>query len=278
MKSQLLYEGIDLHGYETMNLHARLWLGSTLWILTIEILKEFPILSKLDPAVYSPPESSITKELIEQELHGMSVDKAIEEKRLFILDFHDLLSPFIERMNNLPGTVFFYSKTGILTPIVIELSLPPTPSSSRNKYVHTCGHDATTHWIWKLAKAHVCSNDAGVHQLVNHCRGKYAMELSSWWFDMEALPADLIRSGGSFSARYAADGLLIWSAIKEWVEFYVEHFYTEPDSVTSDVELQAWWDEIKIKGHYDKRNEPWWPKLASKDDLWDILTTMIWTA
>ena len=100
--------------------------------------------------------------------------QAIEEKRLFILDFHDMLLPFIKRMNNLPGrkayasrTVFFYSKTGILTPIAIELSLPPTPSS-RNKYVYTHGHDATTHWIWKLAKAHVCSNDAGVHQLVNH--------------------------------------------------------------------------------------------------------------
>ncbi|XWS22731.1 hypothetical protein CRYUN_Cryun29cG0061500 [Craigia yunnanensis] len=328
----------------------------------IEILKEFPILSKLDPAIYGPPESSITKELIEQELHGISVDKAIEEKRLFILDFHDILLPFIKRMNNLPGrkayasrTVFFYSKTGILTPIAIELSLPPTPSSSRNKYVYTHGHDATKYWIWKLAKAHVCSNDAGVHQLVNHwlrthaCMepyiiathrqlssmhpiykllhphmrytleinalarqslinaggiieacfspGKYAMELSSaayesWRFDMEALPADLIRRGMAVEDPsmpgglklviedypYAADGLLIWYAIKEWVESYVEHFYTEPDSVTSDVELQAWWNEIKSRGHYDKRNEPWWPKLATKEDLTGILTIMIWIA
>uniref|UniRef100_A0A803LLH7 Lipoxygenase domain-containing protein n=1 Tax=Chenopodium quinoa TaxID=63459 RepID=A0A803LLH7_CHEQI len=28
--------------------------------------------------------------------------------------------------------------------------------------------DATTNWLWQLAKAHVCANDAGVHQLVNH--------------------------------------------------------------------------------------------------------------
>ncbi|XVE92190.1 hypothetical protein REPUB_Repub01dG0075800 [Reevesia pubescens] len=329
--------------------------------VNIEIAKEFPILSKLDPAIYGPSESAITKELIEQELHGMNVDKAIEEKRLFILDFHDMLLPFIKRMNNIPGrkayasrTVFFYSKNGILTPIVIELSLPPTPSS-RNKYVFTCGHDATTYWIWKLTKAHVCSNDAGVHQLVNHwlrthaCMepyiiathrqlssmhpiykllhphmrytleinalarqslingggvieasfspGKYAMELSSaayesWRFDMEALPADLIRRGMAVEDPstpggvklviedypYAADGLLIWSAIKEWIESYVEHFYTESDSVTSDIELQAWWNEIKNRGHYDKRNEPWWPKLATKEDLSGILTTMIWIA
>lgn len=77
---------------------------------------------------------------------------------------------------------------------------------------------------------------------------------------------------------YAADGLLIWSAIKELVESYVEHYYSEPDSISSDVELQAWWDEIRTKGHYDKRNETWWPKLETQDDLSGILSTMIWTA
>lgn len=82
--------------------------------------------------------------------------------------------PFIEKMNELPDrkayasrTVYYYSDN-ILRPIVIELSLPPTESSPRNKYIYTHGHDATTSWIWKLAKAHVCSNDAGVHQLMNH--------------------------------------------------------------------------------------------------------------
>ncbi|XP_035540473.1 lipoxygenase 6, chloroplastic-like [Juglans regia] len=331
--------------------------------VNIEILKEFPILSELDPAVYGPPESALTKELIEQELNGLSVEKAIEEKRLFILDYHDMLLPFIKKINSLPGrksyasrTIFFYTKTGLLRPIAIELSLPPAPSSPQNKRVYTHGHDATMHWTWKLAKAHVCSNDAGVHQLVNHwlrthaCMepyiiathrqlssmhpiykllhphmrytleinalarqslingggiieacfspGNYAMELSSvaykslWRFDMEALPADLLRRGMAVEDPsmpcgvrlviedypYAADGLLIWSATQEWVENYVNHFYTEPNSVTSDLELQAWWNEIKNKGHYDKRNEPWWPKLNTKEDLSRILTSMIWIA
>ncbi|XP_020229857.1 lipoxygenase 6, chloroplastic [Cajanus cajan] len=331
--------------------------------VNIELLKEFPIRSKLDPAVYGPPESAITKELLEQELGGMSLEQAIEEKRLFILDYHDMLLPFIEKMNSLPGrkayasrTILFYAKTGIVRPIAIELSLPETHSSPPNKRVYTQGHDATTHWIWKLAKAHVCSNDAGIHQLVNHwlrthaCMepyiiathrqlssmhpiykllhphmrytleinalarqnlingggiieasfspGKYAMELSSaayknlWRFDMESLPADLIRRGMAVEDPsmpcgvklviedypYAADGLLIWSAIKEWVESYVGHFYSDPNSVTSDVELQAWWSEIKLKGHCDKKNEPWWPKLDTKEDLSGILTTMIWVA
>lgn len=77
---------------------------------------------------------------------------------------------------------------------------------------------------------------------------------------------------------YAADGILIWSAIKEYVESYVQHFYSKPNSVKSDVELQAWWHEIKNKGHPDKQDEPWWPKLDTKEDLSGILTTMIWVA
>ncbi|KAI9125705.1 hypothetical protein K1719_003123 [Acacia pycnantha] len=101
--------------------------------------------------------------------------KAIEEKRLFILDFHDMLLPFIRKINSLrrrkayaSRTVLFHTPKGILRPLAIEVSLPPTPSSPWNKQVYTHGHDATTYWTWKFAKAHVCSNDAGIHQLVNH--------------------------------------------------------------------------------------------------------------
>lgn len=77
---------------------------------------------------------------------------------------------------------------------------------------------------------------------------------------------------------YAADGLLIWSAIEDLVKSYVDHYYSEPNSITSDVELQAWWNEIKNKGHYDKKDEPWWPKLNTKEDLSGILTIIIWIA
>ncbi|RWW35082.1 hypothetical protein GW17_00000135 [Ensete ventricosum] len=128
--------------------------------------------------------------------------------------------------------------------------------------------------------------------------GKYSMELSSaaykslWRFDMEALPADLIRRGMAIEDPsmpcgvklviedypYAADGLLVWSAIEDWVKDYVTHYYSDDSGVTSDVELQAWWDEIKNKGHPDKRNEPWWPNLNTKEDLIHILTIMVWTA
>lgn len=101
--------------------------------------------------------------------------QAMEEKRLFILDYYDILMPFMKKMNSLPGkkayasrTIFFHTRHGALRPIAIELALPSSPSSPQNKWVYTHGHDATSYWTWKLAKAHVCSNDAGIHQLVNH--------------------------------------------------------------------------------------------------------------
>nr|ASI38492.1 LOX2 [Allium cepa] len=330
--------------------------------VSIERLREFPIVSKLDPAVYGPPESAITKEIIEHELNGMSLEEAMESNKLFILDHHDLFLPFIKRINSskerkgyATRTIFYLADRG-LRPIAIELSLPPCPSNPSRKRVYTHGHDATSFWIWKLAKAHVCSNDAGVHQLVNHwlrthacmetyiiashrqlsslhpifkllhphmrytmemnalarqslingggiiesCFGpeRYSVEISSaayksmWRFDMEALPADLIRRGMAVEDPsspcdiklviedypYASDGILVWSAIEDWVRSYIDHFYTDSNMIGADSELQAWWQEIRNKGHPDKKDEPWWPNLKTKDDLRNILTTIIWTA
>lgn len=101
--------------------------------------------------------------------------QAIEEDKLFIIDYYDLYLPFLEGINALDGrksyatrTIFFLTPTGTLKPIAIELSLPPAGPSSRSKRVVTSPVDATSNWMWQIAKAHVCSNDAGVHQLVNH--------------------------------------------------------------------------------------------------------------
>ncbi|KAJ0987333.1 hypothetical protein J5N97_005689 [Dioscorea zingiberensis] len=145
--------------------------------VNIECLRVFPPVSKLDPAIYGPPESSIKEEHIIGHLNGMSVQEAIEEKKLFMLDFHDTYLPFVDRINTQDGrkayatrTIFFLTPLGTLKPIAIELSLPAAApkNSTRAKRVFTPPTDATTTWLWQLAKAHVCSNDAGVHQLVNH--------------------------------------------------------------------------------------------------------------
>lgn len=91
------------------------------------------------------------------------------------MDYHDVYLPFLDRINALDGrksyatrTIFFLTPNGTLNPVAIELSLPYAGQSSRAKRVLTPPVDATTTWLWRLAKAHVSANDAGVHQLVHH--------------------------------------------------------------------------------------------------------------
>ncbi|XP_031473610.1 linoleate 13S-lipoxygenase 2-1, chloroplastic-like [Nymphaea colorata] len=330
--------------------------------LSIQLLTEFPIVSKLDPKVYGPPESAITKQLVEQQIRGvMTVEEAIEQKKLFIVDYHDILLPYVNKVRELSGTtlygsraLFFHNKLGTLEPVAIELTRPPSSTKPQWKQVFSPGVDATNVWLWRLAKAHFLAHDSGYHQLVSHwlrthcctepyiiaanrqlsamhpiyrllhphfrytmeinalarqdlinadgiiekCFSplKYSIEISSaaydklWRFDYQALPADLIQRGmavedptAEHGVRlviddypFANDGLLIWSATKEWVADYVNHFYEDSQKVVSDAELQAWWSEVRNKGHADKKDEPWWPALDSRESLVQVLTTIIW--
>lgn len=327
--------------------------------VNIEGLKFFPPVSKLDPEIYGPQESVLKEEHILGQLNGMTVQQAIIKNKLFMINYHDVYVPFLDRINALDGrksyatrTIFFLTPLGTLKPIAIELSLGP---SSGSKRVVTPPVDATTNWMWQLAKAHVCANDAGVHQLVNHwlrthaCMepfilsahrqlsamhpiyklldphmrytldinalarqklinadgiiescftpGRYCMEISCaayknlWRFDMEGLPADLVRRGMAVpdpaqpngvkllikDYPYATDGLLIWSAIEKWVCTYVNHYYRHSSLICNDKELQAWYSESINVGHADLRHERWWPTLNNTQDLVSILTTLIWT-
>ncbi|RDX81330.1 Linoleate 13S-lipoxygenase 3-1, chloroplastic, partial [Mucuna pruriens] len=327
--------------------------------VNIEGLKVFPPVSKLDPEVYGHQESALKEEHILGQLNGMTVQQAIVENKLFMINYHDVYVPFLDGINALDDrksyatrTIFFLTPLGTLKPIAIELSLGP---SSGSKRVVTPPMDATTNWKWQLAKAHVCANDAGVHQLVNHwlrthaCTepfilsahrqlsamhpifklldphmrytldinalarqklinadgiiescftpGRYCTEISSaayknlWRFDMEGLPADLIRRGMAVpdpterngikllieDYPYATDGLLIWSAIENWVRTYVNYYYRHSSQICNDKELQAWYSESINVGHADLRHERWWPTLNNNEDLVSILTTLIWT-
>lgn len=77
---------------------------------------------------------------------------------------------------------------------------------------------------------------------------------------------------------YAADGLEIWSAIKTWVEEYCSFYYKTDEMVQKDSELQSWWKELREEGHGDKKDEPWWPKMQTLDELIESCTIIIWTA
>ncbi|MCE0481750.1 hypothetical protein HAX54_039745 [Datura stramonium] len=331
--------------------------------LVISSLKEFPPTSKLDPTVFGNQRSTITEEHIKGNLDGLTVEQAIKENRLFILNHHDTLMPYLRRINTTTTktyatrTLLFLKGDGTLKPLAIELSLPHPEGDQLGAIskVYTPasdGHEAT---VWQLAKAYVAVNDSGYHQLISHWLNthavvepfviatnrqlsvlhpiykllhphfrdtmfinafarqtlinacgivemtvfpsKYAMEMSAviyqnWVFPDQALPTDLIKRGMAVEDSssphglrlliqdypFAVDGLEVWSAIKIWVEDYC-HFYYESDNVIQgDAELQAWWKELLEKGHGDKKDEPWWPKMQTVQELIDSCTILIWLA
>ena len=48
-----------------------------------KLVQEFPFVSKLDPNIYGPPESAITKELVEREIKGfMTLEEVINKMHL----------------------------------------------------------------------------------------------------------------------------------------------------------------------------------------------------
>ncbi|XAR52603.1 Linoleate 9S-lipoxygenase [Bertholletia excelsa] len=127
--------------------------------------------------------------------------------------------------------------------------------------------------------------------------GKYAMEMTAvayrdWSFPEQALPADLVKRGMAVEDPksphgirlliedypYAVDGLEIWSAIKTWVEDYCSCYYKTDEMIREDPELQSWWRELREKGHGDKKDEPWWPKMQTREDLVQTCTIIIWVA
>ncbi|KAF7019228.1 hypothetical protein CFC21_032429 [Triticum aestivum] len=161
--------------------------------LSIELVTDFPLTSKLDRAVYGDQDSKIAKEHIEKNLGNMTVAQAIEKDRLYVVDHHDWVMPYLKRINELPGaeekgeisqrksyatrTLFFLQDDSTLKPLAIELS-SPHPKDERlgaTSTVYTppdelkAGDAASdTFTAWDLAKAHAASNDACKNNYVLH--------------------------------------------------------------------------------------------------------------
>uniref|UniRef100_A0A2N9FRU9 Lipoxygenase n=1 Tax=Fagus sylvatica TaxID=28930 RepID=A0A2N9FRU9_FAGSY len=308
----------------------------------IRCLQEFPPSSKLDSKVYGDQTSTITEEHIGKYLNGLSIDEAIKSNKLFILDHHDALMPYLKRINETSTkiytsrTLLFLKEDGTLKPLAIELSLPHPDGNQFGAIskVYTPAEEGVQSCIWQLAKAYVAVIDSGYHQLISHWLHthaaiepfviatnrqlsvlhpiykllhphfrdtmnvnalarqvlinaggalestvfprKYSMEWSSvlyknWVFPEQALPADLIK-------RITL--MLLWanSAIKTWVEDYCSFYYKTDDMVQNDSELQSWWKELREEGHGDKKDEPWWPKMQTREELIETCTITIWIA
>ncbi|KAI8526272.1 hypothetical protein RHMOL_Rhmol13G0296000 [Rhododendron molle] len=143
---------------------------------SIQLVTEWPLKSKLDPKVYGNPNSLITEEIVECEIKGfMTLQEALKRKKLFILDYHDLLLPYVKKVREVEGTTLYGSRTlffltdeGTLRPLAIELTRPPMDRKPQWRQVFTPTWNATGCWLWRLAKAHVLAHDSGYHQLVSH--------------------------------------------------------------------------------------------------------------
>lgn len=99
-------------------------------------------------------------------------------------------------------------------------------------------------------------------------------------FDFRAsmLPADLARRRVDDRTTlpdypYRDDALLLWHALAQWVDDYVEAYYLSDHDVIADHELSAWRDDLvsngKIRGM---------PVLTTRAALADALTMVIFTA
>ncbi|XP_028771609.1 linoleate 9S-lipoxygenase 5-like [Neltuma alba] len=144
--------------------------------VVIQCLQIFPPTSKLDPKVFGNQNSSIKAEHIEYNLDGLTVEEALENKKLFILDHHDALMPYLSRINSTDTktyatrTLLFLRDDGTLKPLAIELSLPH-PQGYHNgatSKVFTPAQEGVASSVWQLAKAYVAVNDSGYHQLISH--------------------------------------------------------------------------------------------------------------
>ncbi|CAL4926821.1 unnamed protein product [Urochloa decumbens] len=364
IKSDVLKEAPEFNfGWRTDEEFARETLAGVNPVI-IKRLTEFPVKSTLDPSKYGDQTSKITEAHIQHNLEGYTVQNALKNNKLFILEHHDHFMPYLDRINKLDGNFIYASRTllflkgdGTLKPVAIELSLPYPDGQKHgaDSKVYTPAHTGVDGHIWQLAKAYACVNDSAWHQLISHWLnthaviepfviatnrqlsvvhpvhkllsphyrdtlninalarqtlinaggifeltvfpGKHALEMSSdvyksWNFNEQALPADLVKRGvavpdqtSPYGVRllikdypYAVDGLVIWWAIERWVKEYLDIYYPTDCELQRDVELQAWWKEVREEAHGDLRDRDWWPKMDTVQQLARTCTTIIWVA
>ncbi|OWM69829.1 hypothetical protein CDL15_Pgr025678 [Punica granatum] len=150
--------------------------------VVIRRLEEFPPISKLDPRVYGNQSSSMREEHIKMSMNGLTVDEAIKNNRMFILDHHDTLMAYLHRINSTntktyaTRTLLLLQDDGTLKPMAIELSLPH-PQGDRHgcvSRVFTPADKGIEGSIWHLAKAYAAVNDSGFHQLISHWLNTHA--------------------------------------------------------------------------------------------------------
>ncbi|KAI3977481.1 hypothetical protein MKX01_000394 [Papaver californicum] len=214
--------------------------------------------------------------------------QALENKKLFTLDYHDDLISHLNRINTTETktyatkTILLLQEDGTLKPLANELSLvhPDGENYGAENKVYTPSQEGVEGSIWQLAKAYAVVNDSGFHQLYTHvviepfiiATNRQLSVLHPIHYKPHGLRL-LIED-----YPFAVDGLEIWSAIKNWVHEYCSFYSPTDNLIQGDLEIQSWWEELRAKGHGDLKDEPWWTKIQTLTELTQSCTTIIWIA
>ncbi|XP_028782781.1 probable linoleate 9S-lipoxygenase 5 [Neltuma alba] len=141
-------------------------------------LQDWPVKSKVDGTI-----CKISKADLEKNLEGLSVQQAMEDKKLFILDYYDDFIPYLRRINTTAAkgisskvhprtyatrTILFLKYDETLKPLAIELNLPRDGDCDGTPQVYLPAEQGVEKWIWMLAKTYVATNDSNYHQLISH--------------------------------------------------------------------------------------------------------------
>lgn len=97
------------------------------------------------------------------------------------------------------------------------------------------------------------------------------------------LPQTLAQRGVDDASRlpdypYRDDALLLWGAINQWVENYVNHYYTSDAAVQADTELQNWVTELVAQDGGRLNNIGTANRISKRTELVDSITLICFTA
>ena len=97
------------------------------------------------------------------------------------------------------------------------------------------------------------------------------------------LPQTLAQRGVDDASRlpdypYRDDALLVWGAINQWVENYVNHYYASDAAVQADTELQNWVAELVAHDGGRLNNIGAANRISKRTELVDLITLICFTA
>ncbi len=100
----------------------------------------------------------------------------------------------------------------------------------------------------------------------------------TWSFDQFVFPKEIEQRGMGKSSiphyPYRDDGMLVWEAIEKFVSEYLELYYTKPEDMAGDTEVQAWAREIQTV--FEGKGFP--GDFKTLDSLVEFVTSIIFIA